>query len=147
MIDRAFFAKNAANIVARYRKHIFDPAGGGSGAKDVFGKSYPSYTTKYSIAKRSGDIKRSATKFSGSTAPVLTTDLMRDFQGFNLISSGFRFGTPTQGGKVANLAKKGRVIATESKPLPDKVAKYVMDQADKYVKSELGKIKGRTFNI
>ena len=41
----------------------------------------------------------------------------------------------------------GRIIMAENKALPTKVGKYVMDQADKYVKKELGKIKGRTFNI
>ena len=29
VLDRKFFAENAVNIVARYRKFIFDPAGGG----------------------------------------------------------------------------------------------------------------------
>ena len=57
MLDRKFFIENAANIVARYRKHIFDPAGGGSAAKQVDNKPYPSYTSKYSIAKKSTKIK------------------------------------------------------------------------------------------
>lgn len=147
MLDRKFFIKNAANIVARYRKHIFDPAGGGSGARDVKGNTYKAYTSKYSIAKKSAKLKRSDTKFSQNKAPVLTGDLLKDFQGFDLISGGFKFGTPTQGGKVNNLAKMGRVISSEAKPLPDKVSKYIMDRADKYVKAKLGKIKGGTFNI
>ena len=147
MLDRKFFIENAANIVARYRKHIFDPAGGGSAAKQVDNKPYPSYTSKYSIAKKSTKIKRSDTKFAQSKAPVLTGDLLKDFQGFQLISGGFKFGTPTQGGKVKNLAKLGRVISSESKPVPDKVEKYILRQAEKYVNKKLGKIKGRTFNI
>ena len=148
MLDRKFFAKNAANIVARYRKHIFDPAGGGKKARQVDGRAYPSkYSNQYSIAKKSAKIKRSDTKFSQSNAPVLTGDLLKDFQGFKLISGGFKFGTPTQGGKVQNLTRLGRVIATEKNPIPKQVEKYIMSQADKYVKKELGKIKGGTFNI
>ena len=124
MLDRKFFAKNAANIVARYRKHIFDPAGGGKKARQVDGRAYPSkYSNQYSIAKKSAKIKRSDTKFSQSNAPVLTGDLLKDFQGFKLISGGFKFGTPTQGGKVKNLSKLGRVISSEMKPLPDKLEK------------------------
>ena len=46
-----------------------------------------------------------------------------------------------------NLAKLGRVISTEAKPIPDKIEKYIMDQANKYVNQKLGKIKGGTFNI
>lgn len=169
MLDRKFFAKNAANIVARYRKFIFDPAGGGAKARQVDGRTYPKYSKKgenvgwrtigtgenrkavfidsYANKKKSAKLKRSDSKFSQSNAPVLTGDLLRDFQGFNLISGGFRFGTPTQGGKVKNLAKLGRVIASESKPIPDKVAKYIMSQANKYVKKRLGKIKGKKINI
>ena len=147
MFDKVFFAKNAANIVARYRKHIFDPAGGGRSAKNVWGRRYPEYSSKYSIAKKSGNIKRRDAKFSQSTAPVLTGDLLKDFQGFKLITGGFRFGTPTQGGKVSNLKKLGRPISQDSKPIPDSVEKYIMNKADNYVKSKLGKIKGRTFNI
>ena len=148
MLNRKFFSSIASNVVARYRKHIFDPAGGGKKAKQVTGRSYPStYSNKYSIAKKSAKLKRSDSKFSKSNAPVLTGDLLRDFQGFNLISGGFRFGTPTQGGKVQNLTRLGRVIATDKNPLPKEVEKYIMSQADKYVKKELGKIKGGTFNI
>ena len=51
------------------------------------------------------------------------------------------------GGKVESLARMGRVISTETKPVPDKIIKYIMTEADKYVKKELRKIKGRTFNI
>ncbi len=148
MLDRKFFFQNAANIVARYRKHIFDPASGGRGARQVDNKPYPStYSTGYSIAKKAAKLKRSDTKFSQSNAPVLTGDLLKDFQGFDLISGGFRFGTPTQGAKVKHLEKLNRKISTNSKPLPDSVEKYIMKQANSYVKKRLGKIKGRTFNI
>ena len=169
MLNRKFFSSIASNVVARYRKHIFDPAGGGKKAKQVTGRPYPDYSKKgenvgwrtigegknrrsvfidsYANKKKSAKLKRSYTKFAKSKAPVLTGDLLKDFQGFNLISGGFKFGTPTQGGKVQNLTRLGRVIATEKNPLPKQVEKYIMSQADKYVKKELGKIKGGTFNI
>ena len=148
MLDRKFFNSIAANVVARYRKFIFDPVGGGAKARQVDGRPYPSkYSDLYSIAKKSAKLKRSDSEFAQSNAPVLTGDLLKDFQGFKLIGGGFRFGTPTQGGKVKSLAKLGRVISSNSKPIPDKVAKYIIKQADKYAIKRLGKNKGGTFNI
>ena len=43
MLNRKFFSSIAINVVKRYRKHIFDPAGGGKGARDVYGKPYNTY--------------------------------------------------------------------------------------------------------
>ena len=156
MLDSKFFRKINAEVIMRYRKHIFDPAGGGSGAKDVFDKKYPAYTsTQYRIAKSKGIIKAGGKggkpqdlKFKASNAPVLTGDLYKTFDTHHgSISNGFGFGTLTEQSKVRSLAKLKRYISTNAMPLPNKVAKYIMDQADKYVKAELGKIKGRTFNI
>ena len=147
MLDNKFFRKIAAEVVKEYRKYIFDPAGGGSKAKQVDGKSYGQYTSQYNKAKKSKKIKRISSKFSQSNAPVLSGDLLKDFQGFKLTSGGFTFGTPTQGGKVKNLSKLGRVISSEMKPLPDKLEKYILKQADKYVKSKLSKIKGKKINV
>ena len=143
VLDSKFFLKIAANVVARYNKHIFDPKGNGSNAKQVDGKSYPAYTTKYKETK----FKKGDSKFAQSKAPVFSRALLNDFQGFKLIGGGFRFGTPIQGAKVKHLANMGRVISSESKPIPKPVEKYILSEADKYVKKELSKIKGRTFNI
>ena len=41
----------------------------------------------------------------------------------------------------------GRVISTDRNPVPDKIEKFILNEADKYVKKELKKIKGGTFNI
>ena len=89
------------------------------------------------------------TRFSTNIeqAGELSRALLNDFQGFKLIGGGFRFGTPIQGAKVKHLANMGRVISSESKPIPKPVEKYILSEADKYVKKELSKIKGSTFNI
>ena len=116
-------------------------------ALDIKGNKFKRYSTEYGEAKRTGKLRRQATEFANSTAPVLTSDLLRDWTMRKTSTSGFTFGTLAHGGKVDHLAKLGRVISTEAKPIPDKIAKYVMDQADKYVMKKLGKIKGRTFNI
>ena len=170
MLDSRFFRKINAEVIRRYRKHIFDPAGGGKGAKDVYGKSYKGYSghpskwtsmsmkksarnlipkggISYSDAKKTGQLKRQDEKFKNSTAPVLSGDLYKDFQLIKLGKSGFTFGNLARQSTVKFLSKMGRVIMAENKALPTKVGKYIMDQADKYVKRKLGKIKGRTFNI
>ena len=140
MLDSKFFRKINAEVIMRYRKHIFDPAGGGRGAKDVYGKSYKSYSSGYSKAKRTGQLKRQHEEFWKSNAPVLTGDLMNDFQLIKLGKSGFTFGNLARQSTVKFLSKMGRIIMAENKPLPDKVGKYIMTEANQYVKKELNKI-------
>ena len=147
MLDSKFFRKINAEVIMRYRKHIFDPAGGGKGAKDVYGKSYKGYSSGYSKAKRTGRFKREEAKYGNSNAPVLTGDLYKDFQLIKLGRSGFTFGNLTRQSTVKFLSKMGRIIMAENKPLPDKVGKYIMDQANKYVNKELKKITKGKKNI
>ena len=141
MIDAKFFFKVGPEVVAKFRKHTF------MDALDIKGRKFKRYSDEYGEAKRTGKLRRQATEFANSTAPVMTSDLLRDWTMRKTSSSGFSFGTMAHGGKVKSLAKMGRVIATEQKVLPDKVSKYIMKEAGKYVTKELGKIKGRTFNI
>ena len=148
MLDRQFYKENAQDIVNEYRKRIFDPAGGGSGAKDVYGKSYPGkYSEPYGTNKKNKSLPRRNAKFALSNAPVLTGDLMKDFQGIGMLSDGFKFGTPTRGGVIQNLDRLKRTISSNKKPIPEKVEDFIIDRANKYVLKKLGKIKGGTFNI
>ena len=141
MLDAKFFLELSKKVVPMFRKHTF------MDALDVKGKKFKIYSTDYGIAKRSGKLFRQATEFKNTTAPVLSSDLLRDYKLQGTSSSGFKFGFATQGGKVDNLAKMGRIISTEAKPIPDKIAKFIMSEADKYVDKKFSKIKGRTFNI
>ena len=152
MLDSKFFRKINAEVIMRYRKHIFDPAGGGKGAKDVYGKPYKVYENmenpySYGNRKKSGRLKRQDAKFSNSNAPVLTGDLYKDFQLIKLGRSGFTFGNLARQSTVKFLSKMGRIITAENKPLPDKVGKYIMTEANKYVKKELNKITKGKKNI
>ena len=133
MLDRKFFLKYGPDLVACFRKHTF------MDAKDVYGKKFKGYSTEYGQAKKTGKLFRQATEFSNSKAPILTSDLLRDWTMRSIGSSGFKFGTMAHGGKVESLAKMGRVISTRSKPIPDGCAKKLMNNADKYVKKELKK--------
>ena len=147
MLDLKFFQKIDANVVAKYRKHIFDPDGKGQDARDVYGKKYKKYSERYSKAKKTGKLTRQRTQFKDSTAPVLSGDLMNDFQLRETSGQGFSFGTVSWGSTAKFLADKGRIIANNKKPLPNNVSKYIMKEADNYVTKELRKIKGGTINI
>ena len=78
----------------------------------------------------------------------MTEALSQDFQSFNLLSDGFRFGTTTRGSVVKNLEKLGRTISSTKQPIPKKLEDYIFDLADEYGLKVLRKQqKGRTFNI
>ena len=140
MIDKKFF-KIGANVVAKFRKHTFEKA------LDINGKKFKGYSAKYGADKRANKFKRQATEFANSTAPVLSSDLLRDWKLRKVTNNGFSFGTVAFGDRVNHLAKKGRVISKDGKALPKDIAKYLMKEADRYVQKKLDKTKGGTFNI
>ena len=140
MIDKKFF-KIGANVVAKFRKHTFEKA------LDINGKKFKGYSAKYGIAKRANKLKRQASEFANSTAPVLSSDLLRDWKLRKVTNNGFSFGTTAFGDRVEHLAKMGRVISKDGKELPKDVKRFLMHEADKYVQKKLDKTKGGTFNI
>ena len=147
MLDLKFFQKIDANVVAKYRKHIFDPDGNGQYAKDVYGKKYKKYSERYSKAKKTGKLTRQRTQFKDSRAPVLSGDLMNDFQLRKTTGQGFSFGTVLWGSTANFLSDKGRIITDERKPLPESVMKYITTEANNYVQKKLNKIKGGKINV
>ena len=140
MIDKKFF-KIGANVVAKFREHTFNKA------LDINGNKFKGYSPEYGAAKRGNKLKRQATEFANSTAPVLSSDLLRDWKLQKVTNNGFSFRTVAFGDRVKHLAKMGRVISKDSKALPDKVEQFLMREAEKYVQGKLNKVKGGTFNI
>ena len=146
MLDKEFFNELGKDVRDMYRKLIFDPAGGGAKAKDVYGKDYKDYSSGYREAKRSGtlvgeDGTPQHKKFKNSTAPVLTGQLMNSFDTMKASNKGFGFGTITQRGKVKKLANMGRVVFANEKPVPDEVAEFIMKEMTKDVKGAFKKIR------
>ena len=146
MLDKSFFNELAKDVRDMYRKLIFDPAGGGKNAKDVHGSNYNSYSKEYGDAKRAGTLKGidgtpQHQKFKESRSPVLTGQLMNSFDTVGSHSEGFGFGTTTQKGKAKKLADMGRVVFSNAKPVPDEVAKFIMDEMTKDVKGAFKKIR------
>ena len=142
MLDGRFFRKVAPNVRDRYREHIF-----GKG-KDVFGKGFKNYTTKYGQRKRANKFKRQASQYANSTAPVLTSDFLRDYGLVRMSSDGFQLGWTSFGARVKHLADKGRVVTSSKQPLPEPVIKYIMKEAKTYIgKHKLPKSKTTRYKI
>ena len=141
MLDATFFRRIGPNVRDRYRKHIFKDA------KDVFGKPFKAYKSKYGQRKRANKFKRQATQYANSKAPVLTSDLLRDYSLIKTATSGFQIGWTSLGARVEWLKKMGRVLTTKSQPMPDGVITYLHKEAHGYIKKRLGKNKTTTYKI
>ena len=134
MLDATFFRRVGPNVRDRYRKHIFQDA------KDVFDKPFKKYTSKqYEQRKRANKFKRQASQYKNSKAPVLTSDLLRDYSLVKTMKNGFQIGWTTYGGRVDHLKKMGRVLTTKQQPLPEGVSKYLNGEAHKEIKKQTKK--------
>jgi hypothetical protein len=132
MLDAKFFRKIGPRVRDRYRNHIF------KNALDVFGKKFKGYKEPYKTKKRSGKLKRQATQYANTTAPVLTSDLLRDYSLIQTRANGFQIGWTTLGARVEWLKKMGRVLTTSAKALPDSVAIYLQEQVKIEIDKKLG---------
>ena len=132
MLDLKFFLRVGPNVRDRYRDHIFEDA------KDVFGKPFKKYTSKYGQNKRANKFNRQASKYANSRAPVLTSDLLRDYSLIKTMRKGFQIGWTTLGARVEWLKKMGRVLTTPKQPLPKGVINYLDKEANRYIKKRLG---------
>ena len=133
MLDRKDFIKIGDNVRDNYRTHIFTKG------LDVNNKKFKGYKEPYRTLKRTGQLKRQATQFADTTAPILTTDLLRDFGTIDVRDkNGFTMGWSISGGKIAGLAKKGRLLTTKEKPLPDAVLRFMIKEVDMAISKNLG---------
>ena len=133
MLDRKDFIKIGDNVRDNYRTHIFTKG------LDVNDKKFDDYKEPYRTLKRTGQLKRQATQFADTTAPILTTDLLRDFGTIDVRDkNGFTMGWSISGGKIAGLAKKGRFLTTKEKPLPDSVLTFMIVEVDMAIRKNLG---------
>ena len=130
-INANFFRRLGANVRDRYREHIFGKA------KDVHGKPFKKYSSKYAERKVANKFKRQASNYASSKAPVLTSDLLRDFTLVSADRGGFRVGWASQGAKVKWLAKVGRELTTKRQPFPNKLNKYMEREVFKAIEKSL----------
>ena len=130
-INANFFRTLGANVRDRYREHIFGKA------KDVHGKPFKKYSSKYAERKVANKFKRQASNYASSKAPVLTSDLLRDFSLIRTSRGSFELGWVTHGAKVKWLAKVGRELTTKRQPFPDKLNKYMEREVFKAIEKSL----------
>jgi len=133
MLDRKFFEKLRKDVLPMYRRHIW------INAKDVNNKKFPKYSTAYSIAKKSGKLKRAAKKWKDSTAPALSGDLHNSIDQIETRSDGFKFGTTVYGARVKNLEKMGRFLSTKKTPIPKKMQGFIVEEAENYIMDKMKK--------
>ena len=127
-----FFRRLGANVRDRYREHIFGKA------KDVHDKPFKQYRSKqYAERKAANKFKRQASNYASSKAPVLTSDLLRDFSLIRTSRGSFELGWVTHGAKVKWLAKVGRELTTKRQPFPDKLNKYMEREVFKAIEKSL----------
>tara|TARA_R100000655_G_scaffold109843_1_gene165892 strand:+ start:418 stop:864 length:447 start_codon:yes stop_codon:yes gene_type:complete len=137
MLDKKFFIDVGPEVRDKYRKHIF------KGAKDVYGRAFKSYTAEYGARKKANKFKRQASQYAGSKAPVLTSDLLRDYSLIKTMRDGFQIGWTTFGARVQWLMDMGRVLTSADQPLPKGVQSYLFKEAEKYNGKGLIKIFGK----
>ena len=132
MLDGTFFRTVGPNVRDRYRDHIFKKA------RDVYGKPFKKYSKEYGEKKRANTFKRQAAQYANSNAPVLTSDLLRDYSLIKTSTNGFQIGWTTFGARVESLKKMGRVLTASNQALPKGVETYLSTEAHKYIKKKLG---------
>ena len=130
MLDLNFFLKIGPIVRDRYRKHIFKDA------KDVYDRPFKKYSKTYEEAKKTGKLRRQSSQYKGSRAPVLTSDLLRDFSLIKTSTNGFQLGFITFGARVQHLKKMGRVLSDDNQPLPSHLINYLSTKARRYMASK-----------
>ena len=143
MLDRKDFIKIGDNVRDNYRTHIFTKG------LDVNNKKFKGYKEPYGSMKRGNKFKLQSSKYANSTAPVLTESLLEDYSLVRTTSGGFQIGWIKSGRVVDSLNKRGRVLTSNKRPLPDKVANYLLDQAEDYGDTKLKNMfpKSKTIKI
>ena len=134
MLDRKWFSDVGKEIREAYRTHIFTKG------LDVNDKPFSSnYNPKYKALKKAGKLPRQRGKPSKIYAPMVSTDLLRDFgKIWKVTDTGFEMGWAAYGGRVESLRKQGRELTTKEDALPKSIVKNLSQLADKEIKRKLG---------
>jgi hypothetical protein len=115
--------------------------------KDVNGKKFEGYSKSYGERKQNNKFKRQASQFKNSTAPILTSDLMRDLAVKNVTSNGFQLGWTSEGAKIKWLADNGRVISEPGQLVPDEMDKITNRIVNKSIDKFLGPDETTTIKV
>ena len=117
------------------------------GGKDVFGITFKSYSRDYSANKASGKFKRQS---STSTKPdlQLTGDMMRNLQTRGATPDGVTIGwSGTLAQRVQYNDDMGRTVTATSKPLSDRITKFVENQLGRITDANIKKYASKPINF
>ena len=133
MLDSAFFRRLGMRVRNKLREHLFDRA------KDVYGKKFKKYSKGYGEAKRAGSLKRQAADSRNTTAPYVAGDLKNDLIFTAVTSNSVKVGWAKEGGKIKELAKRGRKVTAPNQPMPKTVISFIHREAKAEVKKKVKK--------
>lgn len=133
LFSESFWNKFGANIVNKYRHHIFDK----TSPKDAYGQPFKPYSKGYEKSKKTGNMFRQDSSFSNSNAPVLSGDLWKDLNhSVDAENNAIYIGWNAHANKIDWLKKNGRILTDANHPLP----KAVIDQSFDVLNKELKKV-------
>jgi hypothetical protein len=116
--------------------------------RDVFGKKFPKYSTKYRKAKIAGKFKRQTSR-SGKPNFVLTGDTMGDLKVLKATKDSVIIGWTSWGHVIerfadVNLGSKRRAVTTKEKPVAKHIADFIVKDYLKQMDINIRQIPPRT---
>ena len=137
MLSHKWFKEVGTLIRATYRTHVFTKG------LDVNDKPFSSnYNPKYKALKQAGKLPRQRGKPSKIYAPIVSTDLLRDFGTiYKVTDTGFQMGWSAYGDRVEKLRKMGRKLTTKEDALPKSLVQTLKHETNKCIKKGLGRNK------
>lgn len=118
LFDKKFWNKFGLDAYKEYKKHTFNS----SNPKMSDDNPFPKYSPAYRKAKAKGELKRQDTRYSRSTAPVVTGDLMKDTQvSIEADKNSVSIGWSSHANKVDWLRKNKRTLTDTNDPYPKSI--------------------------
>ena len=136
LFSNDFWDKFGANIVNKYRHHIFDK----TDPKDAYGQPFKPYSKGYDKSKKTGNMFRQDSSFANSNAPVLSGDLWKDLDHtVDAKNNAIYIGWNAHAHKIDWLKNSGRILTDANHPLPQAVIDQSFDVLNKELKKVMPK--------
>ena len=137
LFDKEFWDKLGANLVNRYRHHIFN----NTNPRDAYGQPFKQpYSAGYEKSKKTGAMFRQDSSYANSYAPYLTGDLYKDLDyTVDSKNNAIYIGWNAQANKIDWLKKNGRILTDAKYPLPKDVIDKTLSALNKELKKTMPK--------
>ena len=136
LFDKEFWDKLGANLVNRYRHHIFDNAS----PRDAYGQPFKEYSAGYANRKKTGAMFKQDSSYANSKAPYLTGDLYKDLDyTVDSKNNAIYIGWNAEANKIDWLKNNGRILTDAKYPLPKDVIDKTLSALNKELKKTMPK--------